>query len=91
MSEKSFGFKVRLGFNNAGDIMSVLNLTSSKLTRALETGDITPEHNLTEVEITPSDDFGYTIMFHFDNEPSIENILAKQLGLLPVYARRNSN
>lgn len=79
MSEKSIGFKVRVGFNNAVNVKSVLNLTASKLTRALETGDITPEHNLTEIDITPNHDFGYTIMFHFDNEPSIEDILDKAI------------
>lgn len=74
MSEKRFGFKIRLGLDNAETVMSLLNLVSFKLTRALELGDITPEHKLTGIEVIDNKDFSYSMMFNFDDEPSVEEI-----------------
>lgn len=74
MSEKRFGFKIRLGLDNAETVMSLLNLASFKLTRALELGDITPEHKLTGIEVIDNKDFSYSMMFNFDDEPSVEEI-----------------
>ena len=79
MSEKSFGFKVQLGFNNAESIMGLLNLASFKLSRALELKEITPEHKLTGIEIIDNKDFSYSIMFNFNDKPSIEDILDKAI------------
>lgn len=79
MSKKSFGFKVRLGFNDAKSIMSLLNLASFKLSRAIELKDITPEHNLAGIEIVDNKDFSYSIMFNFDDEQSIEEIFDRAI------------
>ena len=79
MSEKSFGFKVRLGFNDAESIMSLLNLASFKLSRALELKDITPNHKLAGIEIVDNKDFSYSIIFNFDDELSTEDILDKAI------------
>lgn len=57
MSEKSYGIKLTPGFDNAEAIMSLLNLASFKLTRALERRDITPEHKLTGIDIIDNKDF----------------------------------
>lgn len=79
MSKKSFGFKVCLGFNNAESVMSLLNLASFKLSRALELKDITPEHKLSGIEIIDNKDFSYSIMFNFDDELSVDEILDRAL------------
>ena len=77
MSKKSFGFKIRLGFNDIKSLVSLLDLTSEKIRKSLESKDITPEHNFAGIEIIPGDDFSYTIMFNFDDELSIDEILDK--------------
>lgn len=79
MSEKSLGFKVRLGFNHAKTLVSLLNLVSFKLSRALELRDITPEHKLTGFEIVDNKDYSYSVMFNFDDEPSVDEILDKAI------------
>ena len=79
MSKKSFGFKMRLGFYNAESLMTLLNLTSIKISKALELKDITPEYKFTGIEITDNKDYSYSILFNFDDESSIEEILDKAI------------
>ena len=74
MSKKSFGFKVPLGFANPEQLAALLNYTSIKLSKALVNRDITPEYKFTGFEIIDNHDFSYTIMFYFNDEPSIEEI-----------------
>ena len=79
MSKKSFGFKVRLGFNHAKTLVSLLRLVASRLSRAIELEDITPEHNLTGIEIVDNEDFSYSIIFNLDDELSIQEILDRAI------------
>lgn len=79
MSKKSLGFKVRLGFDNVESIMTLLNLVFTKINKALEGKDITSEHNFSGIEIVDNQDFSYTIMFNFDDELSIDEILDKAI------------
>lgn len=79
MSEKSFGFKVPLGFTNPEQLATLLNYTSIKVNKALRNKDITPEHKFTGFEIIDNQDFSYTMMFYFDDEPSIEEIFNKAI------------
>lgn len=79
MNKKSFGFKVRLGFNHAKTLVSLLRLVASRLSRAIELKDITPEHNLAGIEIVDNKDFSYSIMFNFDDEQSIEEIFDRAI------------
>lgn len=79
MSKKSFGFKVRIGFNHAKTLATLLRLVASKLSRAIELKDITPEHNLTGIEIVDNKDFSYSIIFNLDDELSIQEILDRAI------------
>lgn len=79
MGKKSFGIKLTLGFDNTEIVMSLLNLATFKLARALELKDITPEHNLVGIEIVDNKDFSYSIMFNFDDEQSIEEIFDRAI------------
>lgn len=75
MSEKQFKFKMRLGLNNVETLMDLLNITSERIRKALLVRKVTPEYKLTGIKIVDNKDFSYSIIFNFDNEPSIEEIL----------------
>lgn len=77
MSKKTFGFKVRLGFNDVESIADLFHLTSVKLKKSLEFKDINPECKFTGIEIVDNQYFSYSIMFNFDDELSIDEILDK--------------
>ncbi|MBP5597578.1 MAG: hypothetical protein J6Y02_19560 [Pseudobutyrivibrio sp.] len=77
MSNQSFGFNVRLGLNNVEMLMDLLNVTSERIRKALLIKDITPEYKLAGIEIVDNKDYSYSIMFNFDDESSIDEILDK--------------
>lgn len=77
MSKKSFGFKVRLGFDNAKSLKNLLKLVAFKLSQAIELKDITPEHKFTGIEIVDNKDYSYSVMFNFDDELSVDDIMDK--------------
>lgn len=79
MSKKTFGFKVRLGFNDVESIADLFNLVSVKLKKSLEYKDINSECKFTGIEIVDNQDFSYSIMFNFDDELSIDEILDKAI------------
>lgn len=75
MSKKSIGFKVRLGFDDAESIRNLLNIVRLKL----EHGDINPDCKLTGIEITDNKDYSYSVMFNFDDEISVDDIMDKAI------------
>lgn len=75
MSKKSIGFKVHLGFDDIESIADVLHLCSVKIKKSLKFKDVTTECKFTGIEIVDNKDFTYSIMFNFDNELSINEIL----------------
>lgn len=79
MSKKSFGFKIRLGFNNVETLMDLLKVTFHRIRKSLLIKDTTLQHKLTGIEVIDNKDFSYTIMFYFDDEPSIEEIFDKAI------------
>ena len=79
MSEKQFGFKMRLGLDNVETLMDLLNITSERIRKALLVRKVTPGYKLTRIEIIDNQDFSYSIMFNFDNESSINEILDKAI------------
>lgn len=79
MSKKSVGFKMRLGFNDIESLMDLCSYTSEKIKKSLKYKQITTEYKFTGVEIIPDNAFGYEIIFNFDNELSIDEILDKAI------------
>lgn len=77
MSKKSIGFKVRLGFDNIESIADVLHLVSVKIKKSLKFKDVTTECKFIGIEIVENQDFTYSIMFNFDDDLSIDEILDK--------------
>lgn len=79
MSKKQFGFKLPLGFTDVDMFMDVLKVTAERIRRKLLIRDVTPKHKLTGIEIIDNKDFSYSIMFNFDDEPSIEEIFDRAI------------
>ena len=79
MSKKTFGLKVRLGFDHVGYIMDLFHVAADKIKNSLMFRQITPEYKLTGIEIVDNKDFSYSIIFNFDNELSTEEILDKAI------------
>lgn len=79
MSKKSIGIKIRIGFDNAESLMYLFDSTFRKIRKDLIHRRITTGYKLTGIEIVYNQDFSQTIMFNFDNELSIEEIIDKAI------------
>ena len=79
MGEKSYGFKMYLGFDNIESLMDLLDLTSKKIKKDLISRKITTGYKITDIGIIDNKDFSYSIMFNLNNEYSTEEILDKAI------------